>query len=409
VSAALVAGVDIGTTRTCAVVAEVAEDARGHTVAKILGVGQARTQGVKQVVSNIEETTESVRGAMREASLMAGTEVDRVYVGVDGEHVEAMTSLGVVPVRRGEITPADVDAVHEVARAVALGPDRELLHAVPQEYRVDHQHDVKDPVGMAAVRLEADVYLITGSSVVGDNIRKAVQRAGFGVEELVFEPLAAARAVLTEDEKEVGVAMVDMGGGTTDVAVYYGGELRQVAVLPVGGLTITNDLVRGLSIPFAEARRAKETYGVAFAQLVDPTEAVELPGPSPGQTRQVARELIAHVVEQRLDEIFGMVHELLECNGHLPHLGAGIVLTGGASSMHGTRELAQHVFAAPVRYGLPGEGLAGLADSVGRPRFATAVGLVLHGMDRYARTGRGASTFTSGLVSRVGSWIKEFF
>ncbi len=408
-STVLLAGVDIGTCKTCAVIAEVVGDVGGHCELKVLGVGQARSSGIKQVVTNIEETTESVRKALEEAELMAGCGVDRVYVAIDGEHVSASSSLGVVAVGADEISRGDLERVHEVAGAVAFPPDRELLHAIPQEYRVDHQREVKDPVGMGGIRLEADVYLVTCSTSAANNIRKAVQRAGYRVQELVSDPLAAARAVLTEDEKEVGVAMLEMGGGTTDLTVYFDGEIRDLAVLPFGGTTVTNDLVRGLSVPFAEARKAKESFGVAFSQLVDPQETVEMPGPSPGQKRHVARELIAHVIEQRLDEVFGLVQRRLEANGHLSRLGAGIVITGGASALHGTLELAQHVFAAPVRYGIPSEGLTGLAESVGRPKFATATGLVLYGMDRYARTGRGASTTTSGLVSRAGAWLKEFF
>jgi cell division protein FtsA len=405
----LIAGIDLGTTKTSAVIAEVHEDPFLRRNLKILGVGQARSTGMRQIVTHIEEATESVKAAMEEAELMAGAKVDRVYVGISGEHVRAATSLGVVAVMDDEISSFDLLRVHEVARAVAHPPDRELLHAIPQDYIVDHNAGIKDPLGMVGTRLEAEVYLVTGSSSAADSIRKSVQRAGYRVQELVLESLAAARSVLTEDEKEVGVAMVEIGACTTNVAAYCDGELRHIAVLPFGGATVTNDLVRGLSVPFAEAKRAKEHFGVAFAQLVDPQETIELPGPAPGQTRHVARELIAHVVEQRLDEMFGLVQAELEREGLLNKLGAGIVLTGGASTMFGTVELAQHVFAAPVRNGVPGEGLAGLAEAVGRPKFATVAGLALYGADRYEETGEGASTLTSGLVSKVGSWLKEFF
>jgi cell division protein FtsA len=215
--------------------------------------------------------------------------------------------------------------------------------------------------------------------------------------------------VLTEDEKEVGVGMVEMGGGTTDLAVFYEGKIRHVAILPFGGVTVTNDLVKGLSIPFAEAQKAKEQYGAAFAQMVDPQETVELPGPSPGQRRHVARELIAHIVEQRLDEMFGMVQEELEQAGVLDKLGAGIVLTGGTAAIHGIVELAQQVFAAPVRAGRPEEGLSGLSDSVALPRFATLAGLALYGADRFQETGEGASTLASGMLTKIAAWLKEFF
>jgi cell division protein FtsA len=406
----LIASLDIGTTKTCAVIGELSGEPQRRPGLKILGVGQSRTSGMRrEVVTHIEETTESVRKALKEAELMAGVTVDRVYTGIAGDHIESFSSTGVVAVSGEEVAQQDVDRVHEVARAVALPPDRELLHAIPQEYRVDHQGGIKDPVGMAGTRLEAEVYLVTSASAATTNIRKAVSRAGFRVQELVLEPLASARAVLTEDEKEVGVAMVELGGGTTDVAVYYEGKIRHVGILPFGGLTVTNDLVKGLSIPFAEAQRAKEQYGAAFAQMVDPQETVELPGPSPGQRRHVARELIAHVVEQRLDEMFGMVQDELERNQLLDKLGAGVVLTGGTTAIPGIVDLAQQVFAAPVRGGVPAEGLTGLADSVAFPRFATAAGLVLYGADRFVETGEGASTLTSGLITKIAAWLKEFF
>jgi cell division protein FtsA len=405
----LIAGLDIGTTKTCAVIAETSSDPRRPSL-KILGVGQARTSGMRgERVTHIEETTDSIRSAMKEAELMAGVSVDRLYIGISGEHVEARGSMGVVAVGDDEITPSDVHRVHEVARAVPIPPDREMLHAIPTEYIVDGQRGIKDPVGMAGTRLEAEVYLVTCSSGAATNIRKSVSRAGFRVQGLVLEPLASARSVLTEDEKEVGVAMVEVGGSTTDVAIYYEGKIRHVAIVPLGGTTVTQDLVKGLAIPFAEAQRAKEQHALAFTQLVDPQETVELPGPGPGQRRNVARELIAHITEQRLDELFGLVHQELTRSGLPERLGAGIVLTGGTAALPGLVQLAQQVFAAPVRLGVPGEGLSGLADSVGRPRFATAVGLALYGAERFAETGEGASTFASGVFSRVGAWLREFF
>jgi cell division protein FtsA len=406
----LIAGLDIGTTRTCAVIGELVGETGREPRLKILGVGQTRTSGLRgELVANIDETTESIRQAMKEAELMAGATVDRVYAGIAGEHIEARESLGVVAIAGEEVTPADVERVHEVARAVALPPDREMLHAIPTDYVVDHQAGIKDPVGMAGTRLESELFLVTCSSVAGANIRKSVSRAGYRVQELILEPLATARAVLTEDEKEVGVAMVEIGGRTTEVAAYFEGKIRQIAILPMGGVTVTNDLVRGLSVPHAEANRAKESFAAAMARLVDPHENVELPGPAPGQKRWVARELIAHVVEQRLDEILGLVEAELQREALLPRLAAGIVLTGGTAAIPGIVELAQQVFAAPVRLGVPGEGLGGLADSVGRPRFACAAGLALSGVDRWSETGEGASTMASGVLARVGAWIKEFF
>jgi cell division protein FtsA len=283
------------------------------------------------------------------------------------------------------------------------------LHAIPQEYIVDHQRGIKDPIGMSGVRLETEVYLVTCSSTVATNIRKAVSRAGYGVQALILSPLAAARAVLTEDEKEVGVAMVEIGAATTELVIYYDGKIQHISILPLGGDTVTNDLVRGLSVPFAEAQRTKETHAVAFAQLVDPQETIELPGPGPGQKRHVARELIAHIVEQRLDEMFGMVLDELHRLGLADRLGAGIVLTGGGSTLQGILELSGQLFASPVRIGVPGEGLTGLADSVGRPRFSTVTGLCLYGADRFHETGEGVSTLSSGVLAKAGAWIREFF
>jgi len=406
----LITGLDIGTSKTCAVIAELVSDGRRRPELKILGVGQARTTGVRrEVVTHIEETTDTIRKAVKEAELMAGVTVDRVWAGISGEHVEASSSLGVVAVGKDEITANDLRRVHEVARAVALPPDRESLHAIPQEYIVDHQRGIKDPIGMSGVRLETEVYLVTCSSTVATNIRKAVSRAGYGVQALVLSPLAAARAVLTEDEKEVGVAMIEIGAATTELVVYYDGKIQHISILPLGGDTVTNDLVRGLSISFAEAQKTKETHAVAFAQLVDPQETIELPGPGPGQKRHVARELIAHIVEQRLDEMFGMVLDELHRLGLADRLGAGIVLTGGGSGLQGIMELSGQLFASPVRIGVPGEGLTGLADSVGRPRFGTVTGLCLYGADRFHETGEGVSTLSSGVLSKAGAWIREFF
>ena len=405
----LIAGLDIGTTNTCAVIGETVGDPRRPGLT-ILGVGQTRTEGLRgDMVTNIEEITESVRASMKEAELMAGVSVDRVYAGIGGDYVRAWNSMGVVAISEDEVSRDDMERVHTVARAVALPADREMVHAIPQEYRVDDQQGIKDPLGMAGVRLEAEVFLVTCQIAGSTNIRKAVNQAGYCVQEMVLEPLAGGRAVLTEDEKEVGVVMVEIGASTTDVVAYYEGKVQHVSILPFGGKTLTADLVRGLSVPYAEAKKAKEQYGIAFAQMVDPRETVEMPGPSPGQMRAIARELIAHIIEQRLDEMFGIVQAELESQGLLDKLGAGVVLSGGTVAIPGVVELAQQIFASPVRIGLPAESLGGLADSVRRPRFSIATGLALWGADRFAETGKGASTVSSGVFTKLGSWLKEFF
>ncbi len=405
----LIASVDLGTTKTCAVVAEVPQDPILRREINILGVGQARTVGMQEVITHIDETTESIRAALAEAELMAGVEVDRVYVGIRGDKIQAMMSPGIVAVQGDEISRHDIERVHEVARAVAFPPDRELIHAIPQEYIVDGQRGIKDPVGMRGTRLEAELYLVTVAALAAENIRRSVHRAGYQVEDLILEPLAAARSVLTVDEKEVGVALVEIGDATTNIAAYFDGEIRHLAVLPLGGVTVTNDLVQGLSIPFAEAKKTKEMFGVACSQMVDPKEMIELPGLGGGQTRQIARELIAHVIEARMDELLVMARAELEREGLLSRINAGIVLSGGASALQGINNLAQQVFAAPVRNGFPGEELAGIADSVARPKFSTAVGLVLSGFDRYKKTGLGSSNLSSGLIGKTRKWLREFF
>jgi cell division protein FtsA len=405
----LVAGLDIGSTKTCAVIAEVSVDAQGRPIVKILGVGQSKTGGIRrEVVTDIEGTTDSVRKAMKEAELMAGATVDRVFTGVAGEHIHARTSNGVVAVQGEEIGGTDVKRVHEVARAVVVPMDREVLHVIPQEYIVDHQHGIREPVGLAGTRLEAEVYIITSSLTATQNLGKAVGRAGYRIEAMIHEPIATARAVVTDDEKDVGVALIDLGGGATELAIFRDGKMRHLASIPWGGGTITNDLAKGLSVTFAEAEKAKERHGVAFAQVVDPRETVELPGPGPGARRDIARELIAHIIEQRLDEILNLVAREIENAGETGKLGAGAVLTGGGAGLRGAVEVAQHAFAMPCRVGVPGEGLTGLADSVRRPQFAAATGLTLIGAELVIDAGLGGG-FADGVMGRIGAWIREFF
>jgi cell division protein FtsA len=413
----IVAGLDIGSSKTAVVIAEVSGDAPQRAQVKILGVGQARTGGIRrEIVTDIEATTESVRKAVKEAELMAGVTVQKLYTGIAGEHIHAWPSTGVVAVGRGpgadgEIRPGDVDRVQEVARAVVIPGDRELIHAIPQEYIVDAQGGISDPVGMAGTRLEAEVFIVTGSATAGQNVRKAVTRAGYQVAELVLEPLASSLAVISEDEKEIGVALVELGGGTTDVCVFHEGKIRHLASLPWGGATVTNDIAKGLSLPYAEAGRAKERFGVARTDLVRPEETFEIPGAAAGQTRHVARELLAHIIEQRMDEIFGLVAAELERGGF--ELGGGIVLTGGGASLQGVVELAERGFAAPVRIGVPGEGLGGLADSVRRPKFAAAAGLAIYGSRRalsdVPETGAAAGTSVNGVIKWMRDWVSDFF
>lgn len=404
----LVTGLDIGSTCTRVVIGECVREFQRPEV-RVLGVGRAPTNGVrKDQVTDLEAATDTVRRALQEAELMAGMRVDRVYVGVSGEHVDANRSVGVVAVGAAEIVSRDVKRVHAVARAVPVVRDRELLHAIPQNYFVDNQGGIKDPVGMSGTRLETELYLVTGRSAVVGNIVRAVEKAGYRVQHAVLEPIAASRAVLAEDERELGVAMLDMGGATTGLSVHYEGRIRHLEVLPFGGNAITSDLIRGLAVPFAEARRIKELHGAAHARGLDPDELVELPRTN-GSRREVSRGLVAGLIEERMQNMFQRVRRRIQDVLPQATLGAGVVITGGVAVTPGILAVAKRSLRAPVRVGVPREGLSGLMDVVDGPGYATAAGLALHGADCFMDTGGGVSTVASGVVTRMGTWLREFF
>ncbi len=405
---ALIAGLDVGSTRTRAVIGEFVREYR-HPQLRILGIGSTATEGVrKDVITDLDAATECIRGAVAEAEVMAGVRVDRVYVGVAGDHVGVERSTGVVAVAAEEVVLGDVDRVNAVAQAVPLSESRELLHAMPMHYSVDNHGGIQDPVGMLGTRLETELCLVTGCAAVVGNLTRAVERAGYRVQDRVLEPLAAARAVLAEDEKELGVALIDLGGASTGVSLYYEGKIRDLAVLPFGGSAITSDLIRGLSVPFVQARRIMEAHGSARPRAVDPAEVIDLPGTN-GRPRKVTRRYVAELVEQRLNNIFLQIKRRLSRSCDLDALGAGVVITGGVTATPGIGTLAGECLGAPARIGVPGESLRGLADLVTPPGFATAAGLALHGTDYFIDTGEGASTLASGVVTRVGAWLKEFF
>ena len=416
----LVAGLDIGSAKTTAVIAEVVGDLPKHPTVNILGVGQARTTGLRRgVVADIEETQRSISKAMEDAERMAGARVETVYAGIAGEHVQAMTSTGIASVTGKEITRADIDRANAVARAQAIPQDRELIHAIPQEYTVDKNQGVRDPVGMIGTRLETEMYLVTIGSSPAMNLRKAVERAGYSVGELVLEPLASALSVLTEDEKELGVALVEMGAGTTDVAVFHEGKIRHLGTIPYGGINVTSDIVHGLGVTQTDAERLKEQFGAAYEPLVKNTgEQIKLPSTQGQGDRMIPRELLAHIIHQRTQEIFEMVLRDIEQAGLIQRLSAGVVVTGGASAQPGTADLASDIFGTGARLGVPGEFLGGLSDSVQSPRFSTVTGLVQYGAHRVAigassGKGRRLSLNTGpsmdNLAARFKTWLQDFF
>ncbi len=414
----VIAGLDIGSAKTTVVIAEATGDLHRPASLKILGVGQARTTGIRRgVVSGIEETTRSIKKAIEDAERMAGLRIESIYAGIAGEHVRAMTSTGIVAVNGDEISRADVDRANEVARAQSIPQDRELLHAIPQEYTVDKNHGIRDPIGMIGTRLETEMYLVTIGSSPAMNLKKAVERAGYRVKELVLEPLASALAVLTEDEKELGVALVEMGAGTTDVAIFHEGKIRHLATVNYGGSNVTSDIVQGIGVTQADAERLKERFGCAYEPMVSPDDIVELPSTAAQGDRHIPREVLAHIIHQRIDEIFSLVHGEITRAGYASRLSGGIVVTGGAAAMEGIPELATDVFGTGVRLGIPVENIGGLADSVEAPRFSTVVGLALYGANRMALGGSSASGRRRAISSpnmdrfaqRVKTWLQDFF
>jgi len=415
----IIAGLDIGSSKTTALIAQaVGGGDRSEPSLKILGVGQARTTGLRRgVVSDIEETTKSIKKAIEDAERMSGIKIDTIYAGIAGEHVRAMISKGIVAVNGDEISKADVDRANDVARAQPVPQDRELLHAIPQEYSVDKNQGIRDPIGMIGPRLETEMYLVTIGASPAMNLRKSVERAGYHVRELVLEPLASSLSVLTEDEKELGVALVEMGAGTTDIAVFHEGKIRHLGTVNYGGNNVTSDIVQGIGVTQADAERLKEKYGCAYEPLVDPTDVIQLPSTVAQGDRHVPREVLAHIIHQRMDEIFNLVLSEIERAGFAQRMNGGVVITGGAAAMQGVAELAADVFGTGVRIGSPAENISGLSDSVDAPRFATVVGLALYGAHRSAAgfappSGRHRALAGAGVdrfTKRIKTWLEDFF
>ncbi|MDO8526798.1 MAG: cell division protein FtsA [Deltaproteobacteria bacterium] len=398
-----VVGLDIGTTKVCAIVGEPTEAGLD-----IVGIGTHPSRGLRKgVVVNIEATVNSIRRAVEEAELMSGGEITQVYTGIAGSHIKGINSHGIVAIKDKEVKVTDVDRVIDAAQAIAIPLDRELIHVIPQEFVVDEQDGVKDPVGMSGVRLEAKVHIVTGAVTSAQNIIKCCNRAGLNVSDIILEQLASAEAVLSQDEKELGVALVDIGGGTTDIAIFSKGALIHTSVLSLGGNHITNDVAVGLRTPAHEAERIKQKYGCALTSLVSKDETIEVPSVGGRNPRIVSRQILAEIIEPRLEEIFSLVRQDIIRAGCEDIVAAGIVLAGGTSIIDGAPELAEQVFHLPVRRGLP-HNIGGLVDVVKSPMFATGVGLVQLGLKARDQQAGRFRTRDYGIYHKVKGRMKEW-
>ncbi|MBI5837386.1 MAG: cell division protein FtsA [Candidatus Eisenbacteria bacterium] len=397
-----IAGLDIGTTKICAFVAEM----NGGPQPRVVGFGQAPSEGLRRgVVVDLEKTVAAIEAAMDEAEQQAGFPVREVVAGIAGDHIRSINSRGVVAVARrdNEITPQDIARALEQARAMAIPVDREIIHAITQQFIVDDQDGVRDPLGMTGVRLEADVHIITGAVTAARNIVKGISRAGLKVRDLVLEPLASSHSTLEPDERQMGVVLIDIGGGTTDVALFHEGSIRHTAILPLGGANVTNDLAIGLRAPFEKAEELKIHHGCALASKVDASELILVPGVGGRETREISRHLLASMIEPRMEEIFQLALREVRRNPYFDAVGAGVVLTGGTALLSGAPELAAEIFQLPVRVGVPG-GVEALPEQACDPRFATGVGLLLHAFQEEPDEAAGR------LGSRLGGirqWIQD--
>ena len=397
-------GLDVGTSKVVALVGELAADGS----IEVIGLGSQPSRGLKKgVVVNIESTVQSIQRAVEEAELMAGCEINAVFAGIAGSHIRSLNSHGVVAIRDREVAHSDVEHVIEAAKAVAIPADQRILHVLPQEFIIDGQEGIRDPIGMSGVRLEAKVHIVTGADSAAQNIIKCVQRCGLVVEDIVLEQLASSFAVLTEDEKELGVCIVDVGGGTTDIAVFSGGAIRHTAVIPIAGDQVTNDIAVSMRTPTQYAEDIKIRYACALSQLANPDETIEVPSVGDRPARRLARQTLAEIVEPRYAELYNLIREELARSGFEEVIAAGVVLTGGSARMEGAIELAEEIFHVPVRLGLPQQ-VRGLADVVRNPIHSTAVGLLLYARENAASAPRG-TVLSSGALGRMRRWFHGNF
>ena len=404
-SGKMIVGLDIGTSKVVAIVGEVASDGG----LKIVGLGSHQSRGLKKgVVVNIESTVQSIQRAVEEAELMAGCQIHSVYAGIAGSHIRSLNSHGIVAIRDREVFAHDVERVIDAAQAVAIPADQKILHILPQEYVIDSQEGIKEPLGMSGVRLEAKVHLVTCAVNAAQNIEKCIQRCGLVVEDIILEQLASSYAVLTDDERELGVCLVDIGGGTTDIAVFTEGAIRHTGVIPIAGDQVTNDIAMALRTPTQYAEEIKVRYACALAQLAGADQTIKVPGVGERGARELSRQALAEVVEPRYDELFTLVQAEIRRSGFEELLAAGIVITGGTAKMEGAVELAEEIFHMPVRIGVPA-GAQGMLDIVKNPIYSTAVGLLLFGLKQHNAGSTGKEAPGRSLVRRMRQWFQGNF
>jgi cell division protein FtsA len=402
----ILVGLDIGTTKICAIVGELTDDG-----IDIIGIGSHPSKGLRKgVVVNIETTVQSIQRAIDEAEAMAGTEITHVYTGIAGGHIRSFGGRGVVALKDREVKEADVARVIEQAKTVNIPVDREVIHVLPQEFIIDDQPGIREPLGMTGARLEAKVHIVTGAVASAQNIVKCANRAGLNVSDIVLQPLASSEAVLTEEEKDLGVCLVDIGGGTTDIAIFQNGSIVHTAVIALGGNNLTNDIAVGLRTPMEAAERIKQRFGCALTAMVDKAETIEVPSVGGRDARVMGRQILCEILEPRVEEIFQLVHHEVERNGFSELLTSGVVITGGSTLLPGMTELAEEIMGVPVRRGVP-RGIGGLVDVVKSPVYATGVGLVVYGarhQDRSMFRIREENVFKK-VKRRMGQWLQEVF
>ncbi len=401
----IIVGLDVGTTKVCAIVGEIGDGGR----IDIIGIGAHPSRGIKKgMVVNIEQTVDAIRRAVEEAERMAGAKIDSVYTGIAGGHIKGSSSHGVIAIKNREVSRSDMARALETARAVAIPADRRLLHMIPKEYIVDAQDGIRDPLGMSGVRLEADVHIITGAASAIENIEKSIRRAGLSMIAMVLQPLASSEAVLTSEERDLGVAMIDIGGGTTDLAFFADGSIHHTAVVPVGGNHFTNDIAIGLRTPPADAEKIKIKYGCAQADQIRDSEMIDVPSVGGRPSRLISRQTLAAIIQPRAEEIFTRIREEIEQSGLSDRLASGVVITGGTSALAGIIEVAEQTLGYPIRRGVP-SGLGGLIDVVSEPMYATGVGLVLHAVRHRNPLPRQRGSMFGRVKHRMSELMEWFF